>query len=576
MVSGFLQRRHLASAYQDHRRAIIDLIVIVSALAVIYWLIRDLDLFEKLSEFTQRYEAIEIDEIVIVVLLSVMGLIAFGARRLQDQRREIKARQRAEDRAQYLALADTLTGLPNRRQFETRLNAAFAKVREDHRRFALMMVDLDRFKPVNDVFGHAVGDQVLIAFAKRAAGLVGSDGMLARFGGDEFAILFGPIADVEEATRLARRLVAAVARPFEAAGTEVTLGASIGVAVAPQDGVASEELMRRADIALYRAKTSGRNHFRFFEAEMDAQVKRRAQIEHDLRAAIEAGGIQPHYQPIVDLTNGAIIGFEALARWEHPLFGELAPEQFIAIAEDAGLITQLAANLLRRAARDATQWPATVELSFNISRMQLTDPMLVLRVLQVLAETGLSPTRLEVEISEGLLGQRERRREGSAQRFPRGGNPHRARRFRHRQFKPQAAARMPFRSPQDRSQFRRVHGRLRRKRDFCQRHPRFVAGTRLAGQRGGHRERTGHRAAARARLLRGPGLPVQRSGAGGRSAEAARRQIASAGRRIGDRPRLSGSRPPCAAVSTQPPCPPPAVASHAAPQALARSRMRRM
>jgi predicted signal transduction protein with EAL and GGDEF domain len=208
---------------------------------------------------------------------------------------------------------------------------------------------------------------------------------------------------VEEPTRLARRIVAAVARPFDAASTQVTLGTSVGVAVAPQDGASAEELMRRADIALYRAKTSGRNTFRFFEVDMDAQVKRRADIERDLRKAIDEGTVQPYFQPIFDLTNDKIIGFEALARWNHPRFGDLEPEQFIAIAEDAGLITQLSTHLLQNACAIAATWPASIKLAFNISRMQLADPMLVMRILQVLGDTGLSPTRLEVEISEDAL-----------------------------------------------------------------------------------------------------------------------------------------------------------------------------
>ncbi len=403
MLSRFLQPRHIASTWLDQRRAIIDLAVIVPSLAIVYWLADVFDLYDKLDAFIDAHNTLPFDEGVIVALLGVIGLIIFGARRFQDQRREITARQRAEDRAQYLALADTLTGLPNRRQFENRLASALNRMRGDHAQFALMMIDLDRFKPVNDVFGHAVGDQVLIAFSKRVSALIGSESVLARFGGDEFALLLGPIVDVEEPTRLARRIVAAVARPFDAASAQVTLGTSIGVAVAPQDGAMADELLRRADIALYRAKTSGRNTFRFFEEEMDAQVKRRAQIEHDLRRAIDEGTVRPYYQPIIDLKDGEILGFEALARWHHPAFGDLEPEQFIAIAEDAGMIIPLSDHLLRCAARDAATWPASIKLSFNISRMQLADPMLVLRILHVLAETGLSPTRLEVEISEDAL-----------------------------------------------------------------------------------------------------------------------------------------------------------------------------
>jgi diguanylate cyclase (GGDEF)-like protein len=398
-----LERRHLASAMRDQGRAIIDAFVIAVGLLFVFWLVRDLNLFNKLYEFTRPYDSSGLDEIVVVVLLSVVGLVLFGARRMQDQQREIKARQRAEDRAQHLALADALTGLPNRRQFGDRLSAAFTSLVVNDRSVAVMMIDLDRFKPVNDVFGHGIGDQVLIAFAKRASAVAGSGTMLARFGGDEFALLLGPVADTEEPARLARRLVALFERPFDVGEVQVTLGASIGIAMAPQDATSPEELMRRADIALYRAKVNGRGNFRFFEEEMDAQVKKRAKIERDLRRAIDEGKVRPYYQPIVDLKTGRITGFEALARWHHPEFGDLEPEQFIGIAEDGGLIIPLSAHLLRIAARDAAQWPPDIKLCFNISRVQLSDPMMVLRILQILGETGLSPTRLEVEISEHAL-----------------------------------------------------------------------------------------------------------------------------------------------------------------------------
>jgi predicted signal transduction protein with EAL and GGDEF domain len=209
--------------------------------------------------------------------------------------------------------------------------------------------------------------------------------------------------DREEPARLARRLVALFDQPFAVEQVHVTLGTSIGIAIAPEDGTEPEELIRRADIALYRAKTSGRGAFRFFEAEMDAQVKKRAQIERDLRQAIEEGTVRPYYQPIIDLRTGRITGFEALARWHHPEYGDLAPEQFIGIAEDSGMIIPLASHLLRIAARDAVAWPSSTKLCFNISKVQLSDPMMVLRVLQILGETGLSPTRLEIEISEQAL-----------------------------------------------------------------------------------------------------------------------------------------------------------------------------
>lgn len=404
------ERRHLASAIHDQRRAAIDTIAIVGGLLLVFCVARAFDVHALLHEIDRKLDSYSdslFDDIVLIALLGVVGLILFGVRRLLEMRREIKARQHAEDRAQHLALADALTGLPNRRQFGNRLLASlggpgYPSGAGGNDSFALMMIDLDRFKPVNDVFGHGVGDKVLIAFAKRASAIIGTGAMLARFGGDEFALLL-PAADTDEPARVARRLLALFERPFDIDDVQVTLGASIGISMAPQDATDPEELVRRADIALYRAKMNGRGSFCFFEADMDAQVQKRARIERDLRKAIADGTVRPHYQPIVDLKSGLIIGFEALARWDHPEFGQLEPEQFIGIAEDGGLIIPLSAHLLRIAARDATQWPVDTKLCFNISRVQLADPLMVLRILQILGETGLSPTRLEVEISEQVL-----------------------------------------------------------------------------------------------------------------------------------------------------------------------------
>ena len=398
----FVKRSHLASTYIDYRSALIDSIVIVAVLGLIYSYIRDLQWFEWLYQYTRAHEKQQIDEIIIVVLLATVGLIVFGVRRMFDQRHEIKARQKAEDRAQYLALADALTGLPNRRQFETGLAQALERLPRDRSPIAVMMIDLDRFKPVNDVFGHTIGDEALVAFSRRAANLVPT-GLLARFGGDEFALLLTRPLGEDEPGRVARRLLAMFERPFEVGGVIVTLGASIGIALAPADGLTAPELMRRADIALYRAKKAGRGTFRFFEAEMDKQVKRRAQLERDLREAIITNGLMVHYQPIVDLKSNEIKGFEALARWDHPEFGDVPPKQFIGIAEDSGFIIELSSYLLRIACRDACAWPAPMVLSFNLSRLQLNDPMLVLRVLRILGETGFSASRLELEISEEAL-----------------------------------------------------------------------------------------------------------------------------------------------------------------------------
>jgi predicted signal transduction protein with EAL and GGDEF domain len=222
-------------------------------------------------------------------------------------------------------------------------------------------------------------------------------------GGDEFAVLLPIIASIEAPTVLARRIAAAMADPFYANGAATTLGVGIGIAVAPDDGTQPEELVRRADLALYRAKAEGRSSIRFFEEEMDAHVERRIRIEHALRAALTRNEIVPHFQPLVSLEGDLLIGFEALARWDHPEFGALKPAVFIPIAEESGLITELGDQLLRRACLEAKSWPSHTILAFNISPLQLRDPTLGLRILSIVGQTGFDPRRLELEITETAL-----------------------------------------------------------------------------------------------------------------------------------------------------------------------------
>ncbi|MCB1500007.1 MAG: EAL domain-containing protein [Bauldia sp.] len=396
-------RRHVASAYRDYGGAIIDGAVIAVALLIIYLLIHDSQWFEGLYDYTRDHEDWQLDEVIVIVLLSTAGLLIFGTRRLFDQRREIRDRQRAEDAARNMALADALTGLPNRRRFEAALTEYLAHPGRGTTPTAVMMIDLDRFKPVNDVFGHATGDEVLIAFAKRATNLLRDDGMLARFGGDEFAFVLTATTDDNAPSRVARRLLGIFDEPFAVAGTQVALGASIGIALAPDGRTTSTELLRRADIALYRAKYDGRGRFYFFEPDMDAEVHRRARLERDLRQAVTDGTVEVHYQPIVDLRTRTVKAFEALARWTHPEYGAIEPVDFLGIAEDGGFIIQLSDHLFRTACRDAASWPPSITLSFNLARADLADRRLVTRTLTILNQAGLAPDRLEVEISENAL-----------------------------------------------------------------------------------------------------------------------------------------------------------------------------
>jgi diguanylate cyclase (GGDEF)-like protein len=385
------------------RRDVKDAVAVFAVAILAFFLEEWMHLFDKLYQFSKDYEHLELDDLVFAFIVFSIAMAVFGYRRVQDLSREIKARRAAELEAHNLARHDPLTGLPNRRCFTERLEEALRQITYDGRRAAVLVLDLDGFKPINDLYGHAAGDEALVAFAERISSTIPSGVILARIGGDEFAIIQPKISSLDDTTRLARRIIGALAEPFAVAATETTLGVGIGIVVAPDDGIHSEELVRRADLALYRAKAEGRSNIRFFEVEMDAHLERRMRIERELRAAISANVIVPHYQPLISLEGNRLIGFEALARWERQDSDPIGPEEFITIAEESGLIGQLGDQLLRSACLEANHWPADLILSFNISPMQLRNQSLGLRILSILGETGLNPRRLELEITESAL-----------------------------------------------------------------------------------------------------------------------------------------------------------------------------
>ena len=383
---------------RDRRDAVVILIIAVLAYVAGHYY----ELPSKLFQFTLDYSGTEIDDIIFVVFILSVALVFYGFRRYQDISREIKARISAELEARDLARHDPLTGLPNRRFFAEKLDE-YLRVASDTQQLAVLMLDLDGFKKVNDMHGHAMGDKALSEFAHRVAVLLRADSVLARIGGDEFAIIMPKIASLDDPTHLARRIAAAVAEPFVIDNTTAEFGVGVGIAIAPNDGTEPDELVRRADRALYRAKGAGRSSVRFFEPAMDTYVERRIQIERELRSAIASNVIVPHYQPLVSLDGYRIIGFEALARWESESLGYIPPDVFIPIAEETGLINVLGDQLFRRACLDAKVWPANFILAFNISPIQLRDPMVGLRILSILGQTEFSPRRLEIEITESAL-----------------------------------------------------------------------------------------------------------------------------------------------------------------------------
>lgn len=320
-------------------------------------------------------------------------VIASRADMLAEQRRA----RLAEQRAHQLAYHDPLTGLPNRRALTEYLRVA------EHETFGLMLVDLDRFKSINDVHGHPIGDQLLRAVAGRLSWVVGVAGHSYRLGGDEFAISI-PFAagDPDRVRSVAHAIVREVGRPFLIEDRMHHIGASVGIALYPDDGREADTLMRRADVALYQAKEAGRGRYCAFAAQMDAEIRRRSNIEAEMRDALIEGHFYPRYQPIVDLRTGNVRGFELLARWRREQ-GEIGPDQFIPIAEECGLLNKLMLDLLLRACADAREWPAAVGIAINISPGQLRDTWLSHKILSVLARTGFPPHRLTVEITENAL-----------------------------------------------------------------------------------------------------------------------------------------------------------------------------
>lgn len=364
----------------------------------------DLGVFASLHASSSQHGGIKFhDEALALATLLSTGLLIVLARVLVSQRQEVRRRIEAEQHARELAHQDVLTGLANRRQFDQKLIAAIASPPRAGGMHAVLILDLNGFKRVNDVYGHAAGDELLTKVAHCIVEAVRDVDLVARLGGDEFAVLGTHLIGPEDATNIALRIIRSLNAPIVAGGASHHIGVGIGVALFPQDGLTSEELLRRADIALYRAKAEGQSGLCFFEEEMDVAVRERDLLQRELQGAMRSGVIVPFYQPVVDLRTNEIIGFEALARWTHPTLGEVPPSRFIPIAEGGGLIGALTDQLLRRACEDALQWPPHISLSFNVSPVELKDRTLGLRVLSILGQTGLPPARLELELTESAL-----------------------------------------------------------------------------------------------------------------------------------------------------------------------------
>lgn len=389
-----------------HSRATRDMFIITSLAlpclaATVYF-----DLFDKFAAFARERPVWQPEEMAATVFFLGLGALLFSFRRVVDLRR-------AREEAHSLARHDELTGLPNRRQFLEQLNDWKARLGQNEK-CAVFLIDLDDFKPINDLYGHRLGDEVLRTTATRLKKIVGDRALVARIGGDEFGILLPVASDEEAPLRVAQSIIKEVPEPIRLAALSLNVGVSVGIAtctaeddqldmLTAQDGSAIETVMRQADMAHYQAKREEGSGYHFFRQEMDEQLRQRVELEREIGPAIKAGQIVPYYQPLVDLRTGAVVGCEALARWEHPRRGLLPPSIFIPVAENTGNISELTYALLRQALQDAQTWPGELSVSLNLSPRMVANTRLPQEVMTILTECSFPAHQLELEITETML-----------------------------------------------------------------------------------------------------------------------------------------------------------------------------
>lgn len=345
-----------------------------------------------------------VEQVLMTTLLLNIALILFGWRRYRDLEIEVYRRREAEEQARTLAETDPLTGFLNRRSFAEKGTALLGETHAAQRSVAMLLLDLDNFKQVNDVYGHAAGDHVLTRAAERIAALMPPHALAARMGGDEFACIFSfDQKSPSLVDRVAENLVAAMTDPIVGNGLHLRVSTSIGIAQSDISGDSMDTLMRRADIAMYCAKRQGRNCYAWFDSAIEHELTMRDMLETDIRRGIPRGEFIPYFEPQKDLASGNLIGFEMLARWNHPKQGLLLPDLFIPIAEKANLIGELSLAVMQQAFEEARGWDPSLTLSVNISPRQLQDPWMSQKLQKLLVETGFPTNRLEVELTEASL-----------------------------------------------------------------------------------------------------------------------------------------------------------------------------
>lgn len=314
----------------------------------------------------------------------------------------------SEAQAQHLAFHDVLTGLPNRALVEERLTQALGRIMSSDHHAALLLLDLDRFKLINDTYGHHAGDDLIIEVGRRLSELTGENDTVGRLGGDEFVVILDNISAEGDIHHQCEQIITALSQPFTLLGSETWIGVSIGVAVAPADATDRSEMMRKADIALYEAKNQGRGQYRLFKREMDESVKTRQQVASDLRLALQyKRDLAVYYQPLMDISGQKVVGLEALMRWNHPVHGPISPGEFIPLAEEMGLIIQIGEWVLREACRVSIAWPE-LTIAVNVSPLQFRAAGFVERIKAIVKQEKTLPSRIELEITEGVLIEDEK------------------------------------------------------------------------------------------------------------------------------------------------------------------------
>jgi len=385
------------------RRAIEDALQMLVLAPTITVMANEYDALKWIDDLIGRYAPGNLGNLTVGLAVVAVFLVIFLLRRFNDVSLQIALQREREEKARALARRDTLTGLHNRRHLNETMAEEIMAANASADGFALFLLDLDRFKPVNDLFGHAAGDQVLKQVGERVSSLADKASCIARIGGDEFAILMPRETSREEASLLAEKILGCFEAPFDLGGKPVRLGASVGIAFYPSAGDDAEALFRHADVALYNAKRQGRNRFCLYAEEMEDSVRDIDSLALDIKRGLREKEFIPYFQPIVDLRSGRVVGMEVLARWQHPVHGLMEPTAFISVAETLHIVGDVTFQVMRAACAEALNWDNRLFLAFNFSQSQLRDPWLPERILALITETGFPASRIEVEITENSL-----------------------------------------------------------------------------------------------------------------------------------------------------------------------------